>query len=248
MEQSFTNKLADYKALNDIIEERAKNIATKIIKEEMLDPYESDDTAILATSLAKAQGEFPKIKANSSSYYKSKIFADLDNIVHAVKPILEKYDLSVIQSERTTRDGTVFLVTILKHKSGQFTSSRVRVTPANNDPESYGVALAHKQRYSYKTLLNITTIDDPFDDDAESYAKENDKKLIAEPISTSKFVNSYERIAVEQLEQLERNLDGFPRLAKKIMETFGIASLADMPKNKFLSTIDKILHLKEAGK
>ncbi len=88
-------------------------------------------TEELVTALAKAQAEFPAIaKAHINPHYKSK-YADLGDVMAAVRPVLAKHGIFTSQPIRTM-EGTTYLSTVLYgHRSEERRVGR--------DPATVGV-------------------------------------------------------------------------------------------------------------
>lgn len=111
----------------------------------------------LAEALAAAQGEFPAIvkdKTADTGKYKY-AYADLATVIEAVRPILAKHKLSVIQSVSTV-DGQARVVTCLMHASGEWIESDpVTMGSKTGLPQEVGSALTYARRYSYAGLLGI---------------------------------------------------------------------------------------------
>lgn len=188
--------------------------------------YQSDSINELATALAKAQGEYPIFSSNRENPFFKSRYADLSYIFSIAFPILSKHGLSISQEEQESKDASVVLVTVLRHSSGQYISSRSRFTPQKADPQSFGSALNYRKRYAVCSLLGIAVSSDSVEDDAEEIMKDtrNEVGVIGENMA----------------KYLEQEVEGFPDLKKTILEKTGISSLAYLPKAKYQSTIDWI--------
>ncbi len=244
-QESVLKQLEYLKAIDAYLEEK---LASKL-KDVPADPYESEDTKEVNTALAKAQGEFPQIGLNRENpYFKSK-FADLNSIVMAVKPYLAKNGLSVTQQVILTKDGMTILVTKLRHISGQWISTKARILPVKNDPQSYASYLTYMKRYSFISLLNITTSDDTTDDDAERNmydVRDAKSKGVALNNKYNPKDQNGETITPEQLSEIEYELAAYDDIADMVLDGLKIQSLADMPKNKYAASIQRIREIKRA--
>jgi hypothetical protein len=115
----------------------------------------------LAAALVQAQSEFPTIPKNKTAdagKYSYK-YADLPDILDAIRPVLKKHGLAVIQAP----DGDV-LVTVIIHESGQSISGRIPL-PTGKSPQELGSWLTYLRRYSLTAMLGIAADED---DDAGS--------------------------------------------------------------------------------
>lgn len=237
----FIEKLSDLKALNDLIEKRAQEIADKRKK----NYRESESVKEINAALAKAQGSYPKIGGNRENSHWKNSYADLDKIMHAIRPSLERNGLSVTQQPILTDAGATILVTRVRHSSGQFIEAEVRVVPTKHDPQNFGSVLSHMKRYSVSSLLNITTSSDPDDDDAELAMEDANLRLAKGPLNKfNRKKESTELITKEQLEELEYELEEYPDIVEEILDKMRLQSLADLPKSKFLITARRVREIK----
>jgi len=243
--ESFLDQLNYLKALDQLINEKVAdklNMASR-------DPYESVDTKDINTALAKAQGEFPGIGYNKENPYFKNKYSDMDIIVKTVRPCLAKNGLSVTQQTVINEAGATILITRLRHNSGQWIETRARILPAKNDAQSYASALTYMKRYSFMALLNITTSDDPTDDDAERavYDLRGAKsKGVALNTKYNPKEQDGETVTKEQLDEIEYELANYDDIAEMVLDGLKIQSLADMPKNKYMAAINRIRSIKNA--
>lgn len=210
---------------------------------ELLKKKPSEGNTELYSALAKAQSEMEMIDySGENEYWKSK-YATITDLVRATRPALTKYGLSVFQQISQNDDGHNILKTVLCHSSGQSIYSTMRLLPPKNNPESIGSYLAHIRRLSYGALVGVAVTD--ADDDDGEFAMLQERRM--EERGTDKKYDakepkkkSFETITREQLERLEYELSDFPDIGQMVMEQMRIQTLADMPKNKYDSSLDRI--------
>lgn len=207
------------------------------------DPYESAETKELHIDLASMQGEYPVISANRDNPFFKSNYADLDVMMKAVQPLMKKYGFSTTSQEHFCVTFGLQLRTRLRHKSGQWIETRSPLKDLKPGDQEYGKMLSYRTRYSIKSLLGITISKDPADDDGEDDRKAQQGGKY-QPQETKRQESTYERITLEQEEQLERALDGFPDLAKDILTKSKMSSLADIPKAKFYEVLGRIDEIK----
>lgn len=245
MEINFTQQLEFLKELNTLINERV----SETLKNAQEDPYESKTTNEIATALSKAQGEFPRVNVNQENPYFKSGFADLNNIVRSTRPALAKNGLSVTQQTKILGDGASVLVTRIRHASGQWIESRVRIIPPKNDMQSYASTLSYMKRHAIMALLNITIDADYADDDAET-AMVSQRDTFAKGTAINRKYDpkeqSSEVISKDQLEELEYELAQYPDIAEMVLDGLKIQSLADMPKSKYMVSIERVRSIKNA--
>lgn len=123
----------------------------------------------LAAALSAFQGDVANpvfsrevTVAGQKGSYKFK-YAELNEILNLVRPILAKHGLSIVQS--STGDGdSVTVTTTLLHKSGQFLESSIPCARPDKMQE-LGSAITYLRRYSITGILGIAGEED---DDANS--------------------------------------------------------------------------------
>jgi hypothetical protein len=112
-------------------------------------------------AFAKAQAEFPTIPktktADMGTY--SYTYADLGDIIEAVRPILVKHNLAFAQSA-VTQDGKIGIETRIYHTAGHVEIFGPLYLPAGNDARSAGSAVTYARRYSLTAALGITSDED----------------------------------------------------------------------------------------
>lgn len=223
------------------------DIATLI--DQRLKPYEDDSRSNslneLFGALAKAQSEMkPAQKGSENPYFKSR-YADLEEVVNSSRPALTKNGLAVLQQVKLNADGQSILHSILGHSSGQFIESRMRIVPPKTDIQSFGSYLTFLRRYAYAALIGVVTGE--HDDDGE-VAMVEARQIIAKGPSNkyNPKEQSFETVTKEQLEEMEYELQGCPDLAEEILDKMRIQSLADLPKSKYMVSIQRIREIKNA--
>lgn len=119
----------------------------------------SDSIKELATALNKAQDEMGgAVKGAANPFFKSK-YADLSAVVQAIKEPFATNGLSYSQFP-ISKDGLVGVETILMHKSGEFISSELLLSPTKKDPQAAGSAITYARRYALQALAGIPSEDD----------------------------------------------------------------------------------------
>ena len=125
-------------------------------------------TATVITALLAAQAEFPTIARTHTAEVRGKdgkagfkyTYADLADVLAAVKPILAKHGLLVSQHTRPTDNGKTRLATLLHHTGGDVLDSEVVIEVTTANPQQFGAALTYLRRYQIVTLLGIVAEED----------------------------------------------------------------------------------------
>ena len=132
-------------------------------------------------------------KGKTNPYYKSK-YADVNDYLKAIKPILNELGLIIIQP----LDGDRLITQVIDAESGELVGCSVNL-PVNPDPQKQGSIITYFRRYSIQSLLSLQAEDD----DANS-GKDN---------------NSYPTDKAEQIKKMinqSTNVDGLIEYAEKL--------------------------------
>lgn len=119
----------------------------------------SESIELIATALAKAQGQMDNAdKSKVNPAFKSK-YADLASVRDAVIGPLSANGICVLQAAQTSEVG-VTVETRLVHSSGQWFACTVGATPADYKPQSIGSAQTYLRRYGLMSMCGIAPEDD----------------------------------------------------------------------------------------
>lgn len=143
----------------------------------------------LATALASAQAEITSANKDSKAYGYN--YANLEAVIAAVKPSLNKNGLSFTQLIEESDSTSVKVTTLLLHKSGQFIGS----TGSTEIPEMKGCNLAQRsgaaqsylKRYQLQALTGLPTEDN--DASSEGFNKSSKPTTTVDKPASSGTVN-----------------------------------------------------------
>jgi hypothetical protein len=139
--------------------------------------HRSETIGKLAESLAAAQAEIKAVvKDRTNPHYRNR-YATLDAILDAVRPVLAKHGLSVVQGASDTTQGFT-VETYLLHSSGEFIANVIAMPVSKQDAQGVGSALTYGRRYGVSALLALSTDED---DDGEQAVKPPAKKPDPKP-------------------------------------------------------------------
>lgn len=151
----------------------------------------SYDIAKLATALSKAQGEFQSIHAERTGQlgHRKYRYADLASFLTAVRGVLSKHGLAVIQRPLPSDGELVLLETMITHDSGEWIAGELCIKSANTTAQAIGSALTYARRYSLSAMLGLATEEDDDGKAASTPAgpqgKAKSKTRIHVPVQTS---------------------------------------------------------------
>ena len=211
------------------------------------DATRSSEIKDLAIALAKAQAEMPVAGNNKENPYFKSSYSDFQAIVSASRPCLTKNGLSVTQQITFGDDGQSTLTTTLHHASGQWILSKARITPVKNDIQSVSSYVTYLKRLCYAALIGVVTGDE--DDDGEVAVATSRTTFAKGTALNTKYdpkAQSNEVISTDQREELEYELAEYPDIASMVLDGLKLQSIADMPKDKFRVSIERIRAIKNA--
>lgn len=120
----------------------------------------SDSITELAKALSKAQGEMEAAKKGSlNPHFKNK-YADLADVIDAVREPLCKNGLSFVQFPRTLGEGKLELITLLMHSSGEWIEGGVPLLFSKNDMQGLGGAITYARRFGLSSMVGLSQDDD----------------------------------------------------------------------------------------
>lgn len=121
--------------------------------------------ASLTAALAAAQGEFPTIEkaktADAGTYTYS--YADIADVLAAVRPVLSRHGLAIIQRTKPGEGNKTLLTTELRfaaYETEESIDSEVEIQQPTSNPQQFGAALTYLRRYELVTLLGIAAEED----------------------------------------------------------------------------------------
>ena len=126
----------------------------------------SESLANLAPALVKASAELRAITKDSTNPHFKSTYASLDTIIDAVRPVLSKYGIAIVQGANTPHTDeagrvTAFTVeTMLLHASGEYLTNAVIMPMGKADPQGAGAAVTYGRRYALSAMLSLATEDD----------------------------------------------------------------------------------------
>lgn len=183
---------------------------------------QSDNTAKISDALAKSRAAFKAIRRDKEVSVRTKTggtykfaYAPLEVVIDAVTAALSEHGLSIQQTEGIG-DEAGFMVTILRHSSGEWIKSYARIIFHNGNAQEYGSAVTYARRYGLQAMLGITADDD---DDSNLACGNNIQ------VTANKSAPKIEPKMVERLQSLiaESGSD-----VRKVCTHFKVPSLADM--------------------
>ena len=209
--------------------------------------YRSEAINEIMGALSKAQGDYKPLVANQS--VAGRKFANLQAILDAVRDALSTNGLGFFQFIELLDEGSgaALLKTTIGHESGQYISSCARVVAGKTDRQTGNIYEVHKRLHALMLLGIAPSDNDPiaFDDNGEMMAENHLIASLRKPDSPQKEeIDHNDVINAHQYSELLIELNGFEKIAKDIMETYDIRTLADLPATEYHKARSKILKIK----
>ena len=160
------------KELKDVIDKIKKDGITQTKKENVIDLDFTKDTIYgdqkqiqgFFSDYAKysSEVEAPK-KTKTNPHFKSN-YAPLEEVLSTVKPILSKYNISIIQMI-SSEGGQAGVNTMIAHSNGfLMTFKMVSCKPDKPSSQGYGSVWTYMKRYSLEAVTGVSSEDDDGND------------------------------------------------------------------------------------
>lgn len=144
----------------------------------------SESLKELATALAQAQREMGSAaKGADNPFFKSK-YADLAEVVKAIKEPLANNGLSYTQFPITEGE-SAGVITWLMHDSGEWMKSEYTLPLSKFDAQSVGSCITYARRYALQAIAGIPAGDDDGNDANKAAPKAKAKKPMVPEASVS---------------------------------------------------------------
>lgn len=163
----------------------------------------------LAKSLLAAQKEMGvALKDSKNPFFKSK-YADLNAVIDACVPVLNKHGISVLQPTThvvNTINGEMRSIvrTTLLHEDGEtMTSDTEIICSKPNDPQAMGSAISYARRYGLQAFVVLKAEDDDGNAGSGKQVESESVKTSSAPTAvapTAKRVSSFSKPAPAKTE------------------------------------------------
>ncbi len=122
---------------------------------------QSQSISKIAPALLKAQQAMGGAKKDAQNPFFHSSYADLGAVMEACKDALNENGIFVLQPISAYQGESQAVETYLIHESGEFFSSKMKITPKNeNNAQDVGSAVTYARRYALQSFLFIPAEDD----------------------------------------------------------------------------------------
>ena len=148
---------------------------------------QSAEIGEIAAALSVAQAEISPAEKNATNPHLKNKYANISAIYDAVREVLPKHGLCVVQTMLPTDGTRAHVRTTLAHKSGQwFASECVMPLDRQGGAQGMGSAITYARRYSLSAILGVVADED---DDGNGAQGRNNKAQIEKDRATAKANN-----------------------------------------------------------
>jgi hypothetical protein len=139
--------------------------------ERRMEEWKSPDITELIKALVTFQGGLASVGKGKTNPFFGSSYADINDILIAIRPELMKSGLAITQGNRYCTDSNGFYVTtMLVHSSGQWLKSEVRMPiGGKKDSQAVGSSITYGRRYGLSAILGISV---EADDDGNKAIKQ----------------------------------------------------------------------------
>lgn len=120
----------------------------------------SESITKIAPALVKVQALIASAEKSAVNPHLKNKYANLGDVMAAVKPALETNKLMFMQTPVESDDGKLHLETLIIHESGEYIGGVLVMPLPKQDPQGYGSALTYAKRYHLSSILGVNQDDD----------------------------------------------------------------------------------------
>lgn len=112
-----------------------------------------------ALALAQAKVEQPRLNSTGGPPIRNK-YADLGEVLRVLHPVLDEYDLAVVQLPGPIENGAATLYTMITHRSGQWIGFKGAIPVQKGDPQGFGSGFSYLRRYALNGAFRLHADED----------------------------------------------------------------------------------------
>lgn len=120
----------------------------------------SETLTKIAPAMVKAQALIASAEKSGVNPHLKNKYANLGDVMDAIKPAMEKNELMFFQTPTPSEDGKLHLETLIIHSSGEFIGGVLVMPLPKQDPQGYGSALTYARRYHLSAMMGVKQDDD----------------------------------------------------------------------------------------
>ena len=145
----------------------------------------------LYTKLHSFQTEVGTIKKSAVNPFFKSHYVDINGIIDAIKPLLEKHGLVILQPLTEVNGKPAIMTTIADIETGESMNNTMPI-PENSDAQKMGSAITYFRRYALQSLLLLEAEDDDGEGTKVQSTKHHPTSTQTAPKPTPKFLDPNE--------------------------------------------------------
>ena len=143
----------------------------------------SRETDELFPALFEVKGVLEAVTKKSDNPFFKSSYADLNEHLDTVEPVLKKYGLMLLQPPGANSTGNYLHTLIVHADSGQWISATIKIPNSITDSQKIGAAITYFRRFAINSMLSLKTKDD--DGNSINKKKNKDKSSFKKKRSNS---------------------------------------------------------------
>ena len=206
----------------------------------------SESVAKVMGAFVAAQADLPDVpkKHEAQAGQRRYAYADLGDIVKAVRPVLAKHGLAFTQQVGQA-DGCVTITTTIMHASGEWFGGGSLALASGDSAQSVGSAITYGKRYALSAVLGLVAEDD--DDGASASASPAPRQRAQAPapkaatgVITEAQIAALWTIAGERCKRFDDPSITRETIARAVFEAHKIKSSKDIRKVEYDAIVQDI--------
>lgn len=166
----------------------------------------SESIATIATEFIEAQSKIEAAQKSAENKHLKARYADINDVLHAVRPALNEHSLGVMQYFKQDEDQSkITVITRLIHKSGEWMEGEVVIPVLKQDAQGVGSAITYGRRYGLTSLVGL-----PQEDDDGAAASSPNQ---GESINSGEIIERLD--AAESIKELSSIMNSLPANQRK---------------------------------
>ncbi len=140
----------------DFVKPKLSKVSSPPLSVEILMSEEVDQ---LLPALALVKKELKGVTKKSDNPFFKSSYADLNEHLDTVEPLLEEHELMLLQPTNATEQANFVITMIVHPESGQHISAVLSI-PKLADAQKIGAAITYFRRFGINSLLALKSLDD----------------------------------------------------------------------------------------
>lgn len=203
----------------------------------------SPDVRELSKAIIAAKAHFTATGRSGENTHQKYKYAKLEDLYRAVEEGLLKNGVQIWHGRTFYKEREVLISRLIHAETNQMMEDISYLESEKPGNQAKGSAITYMRKAAILCLCAIPVEDD----DGEEEEKHIQKKKEESQKPPQKTVRT-QKVSSHQIQELERELEGEPELRAKLLNYYGVVSLADLDESYFEKLYNHIKAVKEAKK